>query len=117
MSRPSACSTSRSGAWFGAPAGLLAGFGLATTPAAALMFRYNNPDALLVLCWSSVRTPSTRGDRGRAHALGRRSPGPPWALGFLAKELQAFLVLPGFAAAYARRRAWLMVDAIRGVSS
>src|SRR5262245_33638676 len=33
----------------GAAAGLLAGVVLALTPAAALMFRFNNPDALLVL--------------------------------------------------------------------
>src|SRR6478735_4331605 len=35
--------------WFGAPAGLLAGAVLALTPVAALMFRFNNPDAMLVL--------------------------------------------------------------------
>jgi len=35
--------------WFGAGAGLLAGAVLALTPVAALMFRFNNPDALLVL--------------------------------------------------------------------
>src|ERR1700712_2059071 len=33
----------------GAAAGLIAGAVLACTPAAALMFRFNNPDALLVL--------------------------------------------------------------------
>ncbi|MGZ4802969.1 MAG: ArnT family glycosyltransferase, partial [Acidimicrobiia bacterium] len=32
--------------WFGAPAGLVAGLVCATTPAAALSFRYDNPDAL-----------------------------------------------------------------------
>ena len=35
--------------WFGHAAGLLAGAVLALTPVAALMFRYDNPDALLVL--------------------------------------------------------------------
>jgi 4-amino-4-deoxy-L-arabinose transferase-like glycosyltransferase len=34
--------------WFGAGAGLMAGGLLAVTPVAALMFRFNNPDALLV---------------------------------------------------------------------
>ena len=34
--------------WFGAGAGLAAGALLAITPVAALMFRFNNPDALLV---------------------------------------------------------------------
>src|SRR5215510_11730716 len=35
--------------WFGAGAGLLAGAVMALTPVAVLMFRFNNPDALLVL--------------------------------------------------------------------
>src|SRR6201996_6699613 len=34
--------------WFGAGAGLIAGAAFALTPVAALMFRFNNPDALLV---------------------------------------------------------------------
>ena len=34
---------------FSAAAGLLAGVVLAVTPVAALMFRFNNPDALLTL--------------------------------------------------------------------
>ena len=34
--------------YFGAAAGLLAGLVLAVTPVAVLMFRFNNPDALLV---------------------------------------------------------------------
>src|SRR6188472_3025328 len=35
--------------WFSPAAGLLAGAILALTPVSALMFRFNNPDALLVL--------------------------------------------------------------------
>ena len=35
--------------WFGSAAGLVAGGVLALTPVAVLMFRFNNPDALLVL--------------------------------------------------------------------
>ena len=35
--------------WFGPAAGLLAGAALALTPVAALMFRFDNPDALLTL--------------------------------------------------------------------
>ncbi|WP_047888642.1 glycosyltransferase family 39 protein, partial [Rhodococcus sp. ARP2] len=46
--------------YFGAAAGLLAGLVLALTPVAALMFRFNNPDALLVLLmiaavWAMMR--------------------------------------------------------------
>ena len=35
--------------WFGPAAGLLAGAVMALTPVATLIFRFNNPDALLVL--------------------------------------------------------------------
>src|SRR6185503_8502444 len=35
--------------WFGAGAGLLAGAVMALTPVAVLMFRFNNPDAMLTL--------------------------------------------------------------------
>ena len=46
--------------WAGPRAGLLAGLSLAVTPIATLMFRFNNPDALLVLlmvaaCYAIVR--------------------------------------------------------------
>src|SRR5438034_3654493 len=34
--------------WFGSAAGVIAGAVVTLTPVAALMFRYNNPDALLV---------------------------------------------------------------------
>jgi hypothetical protein len=40
--------------WFGPAAGLIAGLVLALTPAAALMFRFNNPDALLVLLMTTA---------------------------------------------------------------
>ncbi len=84
----------------GPGAGLLAGTVLALTPVAALMFRFNNPDALLVLLLVAA-----------AYCVGRaceKGSSPWWLIaagvavgfGFLAKMLQAFLVLPGFAAAY-----------------
>ena len=59
---------------WGAGAGLLAGILFATTPVAALMFRFNNPDALLVLLMTlaadcvirALARPATRaGNRGR----------------------------------------------------
>jgi len=43
--------------WFGPAAGLLAGTVLALTPVATLMFRFNNPDALLVLLLTLALTP------------------------------------------------------------
>jgi 4-amino-4-deoxy-L-arabinose transferase-like glycosyltransferase len=85
--------------WFGAPAGLLAGLVFATTPAATLIFRFNNPDALLVLCLVVGAYGVTRAiEDGRTRWLLLAGAGV--GLGFLAKELQAFLVLPGFAAGY-----------------
>ena len=82
--------------WFGAPAGLLAGLVFATTPASALIFRYNNPDALLVLGLVVGAYGITRAiEDGRSRWLVLAGAGV--GLGFLAKELQAFLVLPGFA--------------------
>ena len=49
--------------WFGAGAGLLAGAVLALTPVAALMFRFNNPDALLVLLLTGGRLRHGAGPR------------------------------------------------------
>jgi 4-amino-4-deoxy-L-arabinose transferase-like glycosyltransferase len=83
----------------GAAAGLLAGAVLACTPAAALMFRFNNPDALLVLLMTVG-----------AYCLARAVSAASWrwlvlvgvvmGTAFLTKMLQGFLVLPGFALAY-----------------
>jgi 4-amino-4-deoxy-L-arabinose transferase-like glycosyltransferase len=86
--------------WFGAPAGLIAGAVLALTPVATLMFRFNNPDALLVfllLCaaWAMGRAT----ERGSMRWI--LLAGGLVGSAFLAKMLQAFLVLPGFVAMYA----------------
>lgn len=83
----------------GAAAGLLAGAVLTLTPAAALIFRFNNPDALLVLLLIAAAYCTVR-------AIEKASPrwlvfaGVAIGFGFLAKMLQAFLVLPAFALAY-----------------
>ena len=85
--------------WFGAGAGLLAGAVCALTPVAALMFRFNNPDAALTLLMTVGAYCLTRAlerDSTKWIVLGGLSIG----LAFLAKELQAFLVLPGFGLAY-----------------
>ena len=84
---------------FGAQAGLIAGAVLALTPVAVLMFRFNNPDALLTFlmvlaAWATMKS------------IEKTS--PKWfmvvgvfiGLAFLTKTLQAFLVVPGFALAY-----------------
>jgi 4-amino-4-deoxy-L-arabinose transferase-like glycosyltransferase len=85
--------------WFGPAAGLLAGAALALTPVATLMFRYNNPDALLVLLLTAAAYGTVRAiESGRTRWLVLA--GALLGFGFLAKMLQAFLVLPGFGVAY-----------------
>jgi 4-amino-4-deoxy-L-arabinose transferase-like glycosyltransferase len=85
--------------WFGPAAGILAGVALATTPVAALMFRFNNPDALLVLLMTAAAYAVTRAiEAGKTRWLVLA--GALLGFGFLAKMLQAFLVLPGFALVY-----------------
>jgi 4-amino-4-deoxy-L-arabinose transferase-like glycosyltransferase len=94
-----------------AGAGLLAGAILALTPVAALMFRFNNPDAALVLLLGgsvyatlrAVEASASSGVGGRwmsASARWLALAGVLVGLAFLAKMLQAFLVLPGLAAVY-----------------
>jgi 4-amino-4-deoxy-L-arabinose transferase-like glycosyltransferase len=83
----------------GPAAGLIAGAALAVTPVAALMFRYNNPDALLVLllvlaAYCVVRATENASTRWMALA------GTALGFAFLTKMLQAFLVAPGLALAF-----------------
>ena len=85
--------------WFGAGAGLAAGAMFALTPVASLMFRFNNPDALLVLmlvagAYCLVRALERAGTRWIIAA------GAMIGFAFLAKMMQAFLVLPAFALVY-----------------
>lgn len=77
----------------GIGAGLLAGAAMALTPVAVLMFRFNNPDALLVLlmalgAWATVRAI----ERGSIRWMALT--GALIGLGFLTKTLQVFLVVP-----------------------
>jgi 4-amino-4-deoxy-L-arabinose transferase-like glycosyltransferase len=84
----------------GPGAGLLAGAVLAATPVAALIFRFNNPDALLVLLLVTAAYCVLRACEKDASRWWLVAAGAAVGFGFLAKMLQAFLVLPGFAAAY-----------------
>jgi 4-amino-4-deoxy-L-arabinose transferase-like glycosyltransferase len=85
--------------WFGPGAGLIAGAVLALTPAAALIFRFNNPDALLVLLMTASAYCVQRAiERDRTRWL--VFAGLLLGFAFLAKMMQAFLVVPGFAIAY-----------------
>ncbi|MFD3991689.1 ArnT family glycosyltransferase [Streptomyces sp. NPDC058583] len=86
---------------FGAGAGLIAGAALALTPVAALMFRFNNPDALLALLMTVAVYCVLRAleqDRGAAKWLVWA--GVAFGFAFLAKTLQAFLILPPLALVY-----------------
>lgn len=100
---------------FSPGAGLLAGAVLALTPVAALMFRFNNPDALLVLLLTLSAYGMVRAqERGSTRWLVFAGSMIGWA--FLAKMLQAFLVVPGFVLVYLisapvslGRRLWQLV--------
>ncbi len=95
----------------GSPAaGLLAGGVLALMPVAVLMFRFNNPDALLTLLMVGAAAATLRGieETRVASETGRGTHPARWlvlggalvGLAFLTKMLQAFLVLPALALAY-----------------
>jgi 4-amino-4-deoxy-L-arabinose transferase-like glycosyltransferase len=85
--------------WFGAPAGLLAGALLALTPVAVLMFRFNNPDAMMTLLLVLAAYCVTRALE-QAHTKWLLLAGAVMGFSFLAKGLQPFTVLPAFAIAY-----------------
>ena len=85
---------------FGAPASIIAGLVMALTPAAVLIFRYNNPDALLTLLLVAAAYALVRAleqDRMRWLVLA----GVLVGFAFNTKLLQAYLVLPAFAITYA----------------
>lgn len=84
----------------GPGAALLAGWILALTPVAALMFRFNNPDALLVLMLVLAAYCTQRACEKDASRWWLIGAGAAVGFGFLAKMLQALLVLPALAAAY-----------------
>ena len=85
--------------WMGHVAAHLAALAFALTPVAVVMFRYNNPDALLTLLglgsawaiWIALKTGHTRWLVLSAALVG---------LAFETKMLQALLVLPAFVAVY-----------------
>jgi 4-amino-4-deoxy-L-arabinose transferase-like glycosyltransferase len=84
---------------FGAGAGLLAGAVLALTPVAALMFRFNNPDALLALLMVAAVYCVLRAlEDARTKWL--LWAGAIFGLAFLTKTLQAWLILPPLALVY-----------------
>jgi 4-amino-4-deoxy-L-arabinose transferase-like glycosyltransferase len=85
--------------WFGPAAAIIAGAVMAVMPVATLMFRFNNPDALLVLVMVLAAYATTRAlESGRTRWLVLA--GALLGVGYLTKMLQALLVLPVFALVY-----------------
>lgn len=110
--------------YFGHSAGMLAGAALAVTPVAVLMFRFNNPDALLVLLmiaavWATLRAV----EDGRTRWL--VGVGVLVGVGFLTKQLQVMLIVPPVALTYlvagpagvGRRVAQLCASAVAAVAA
>ncbi len=85
--------------WFRPSAALLAGAVMACTPVAVLMFRYNNPDALLVFLLVLAAYATVRALE-RASTLWLVLATSAVGLGFTTKMLQAFLVLPAIVLVY-----------------
>ena len=88
---------------WGNAAGIVAGIVFITMPVAALMFRFNNPDALLILLMLGAAACVLRGLELPADRYGNRVRTRWYAvaglligLGFLTKQFQVLLVLPGF---------------------
>ncbi|MEV6727265.1 MULTISPECIES: glycosyltransferase family 39 protein [unclassified Streptomyces] len=85
---------------FGPAAALLSGTVFALTPVAALMFRFNNPDALLTLLLTVTVYCVLRALDG-AHTKWLVWAGVAVGFAFLTKTLQAFVILPPLALVYA----------------
>ena len=95
--------------WAGAYIGLAAGALLALTPVAALMFRFDNPDAMLVLLMTLAAYAVVRAiDAGTLQEGTKRRSALRWmllagaliGLAFLTKMAQGLLVLPAFGLVY-----------------
>ncbi|WP_019929958.1 glycosyltransferase family 39 protein [Nocardia sp. BMG111209] len=79
--------------------GLLAGAALALIPVAALMFRFNNPDAAMVLLMTAGAYATVRALQ-RASTLWLVLAGVALGFAFLAKMLEGVMVLPALGLAY-----------------
>jgi 4-amino-4-deoxy-L-arabinose transferase-like glycosyltransferase len=102
----------------GPTAGLLAGSALALTPVAALMFRFNNPDAVMVLLMTAAAYCAVRALQ-RADARWIALAGVALGFAFLAKMLEGLMVMPALGLAYLMaaptslaRRGWHALGAL-----
>jgi 4-amino-4-deoxy-L-arabinose transferase-like glycosyltransferase len=85
--------------WFAPGAALLAGAVMALTPVATLMFRFNNPDALLTLLLIGAAYATIRAvEAGRTRWMVLA--GALIGFGFVTKMLQALILMPVLALVY-----------------
>ena len=85
--------------WFTPGAALLAGAVVALTPVATLMFRFNNPDALLTLLLTGAAYATIRAvEAGRSRWMVLA--GTLIGFGFITKMLQAIILMPVLALVY-----------------
>jgi len=85
--------------WFPPGAALLAGAVMALTPVATLMFRFNNPDALLTLVLTGAAYATIRAlEAGRTRWMVLA--GTLIGFGFITKMLQALILMPVLALVY-----------------
>lgn len=80
--------------WYGARSGLIAGIVMAMTPAAVLMFRFNNPDSFLTLFLTASAYAFLRSFEDKRPVLWLSIAGLFTGLAFNTKMLQGLLVLP-----------------------
>jgi 4-amino-4-deoxy-L-arabinose transferase-like glycosyltransferase len=107
----------------GPVAGLLAGGVLALTPVAAMMFRFNNPDAAMVLlmtlaAYFTIRALQADGTVRRSAATWMALAGVALGFAFLAKMLEGLMVMPALGLVYLiaapvalRSRIWHLLGA------
>lgn len=89
--------------WAGPGAGLVAGAALALTPAAVLMFRFDNPDAMVTLLLVAAAYAVVRAvdaTSGRAATWWLVAAGTEIGFGFLTKMGQALLIVPALGLVY-----------------
>ena len=86
--------------WYGVKSALIAGAVMALTPAAALMFRFNNPDSFLTLFLTASAYTFLRAFDSKKSALWLSAAGLLAGFAFNTKMLQGLLVLPVMAVLY-----------------
>jgi 4-amino-4-deoxy-L-arabinose transferase-like glycosyltransferase len=85
--------------WFGPRAAIVAGAAMALAPVATLMFRFDDPDALMTLMITLAGYAMTRAiESGRTRWIVLT--GVFLGVGFLSKYMAAFMVAPALALAY-----------------